>query len=94
MTDGRMVENINQTGDQDAGSCSPDLGFPDGSLGLDLHRLHHGHGGLEDHIDRRHGGLLHYQSGLVLVQPVEILLHRLHGCQQLLRLPHALVRGG
>lgn len=56
--------------------------------------MHHGHGGLEDYRNRRNGGLLHHQSSLVLVQPVEVLFHRLHRCQQLLRLPCALVCRG
>lgn len=79
---------------RDADSRGPDLGFPDDSFGLDLRGLHHGHGGLEDHCDRGHGGLLHVQGGLVLVQPVEILFYRLNCYQQLLRLPCALVCGG
>lgn len=79
-------------GDEDSGST--DLGLSADGSGLDLHRLHHGHGRLEDHLNRGNGGLLHHQGGLVLVQPVEILFHRLHCCQQLLWLPCALVCGG
>lgn len=79
---------------RDEDSRGPDLGLPNDGSGLDLHRLHHGHGGLEDHLNRRNGGLLHHQGGMVLVQPVEILFHRLYRCQQLLRLPRALVCGG
>uniref|UniRef100_A0A672ZRB9 Uncharacterized protein n=1 Tax=Sphaeramia orbicularis TaxID=375764 RepID=A0A672ZRB9_9TELE len=30
-------------------------------LGLDFCGLHYGHGGLENHFHRRHGGLLHHQ---------------------------------
>lgn len=89
-----LMRRENQSPVQDADSSGPDLGFPDDGFGLDLCRLHHGHGRLEDHLDWWHGGLLHHQGGLVLVQPVEILFHRLNRRQQLLRLPHALVRGG
>ncbi|XP_077392270.1 claudin 10-like 2 isoform X2 [Festucalex cinctus] len=52
--------------------------------------VHHGHGLLEDHPAGRSGRLVHHQGGLVLVQPVEGLLHRLHGRHQLPRLPGAL----
>lgn len=74
--------------------CGSDLGFPDDGVGLDLRGLHYGHGRLEDCRGWRNGRLLPTEGGLVLVQPLEVMFYRLHSCEQLLRLPCALVSGG
>lgn len=94
-----MIKDSKASSDLNTKPCNadpsgPDLGFPDDGAGLDLCGLHHGHGGLEDHLHWGHGRVFYNQGGLVLVQPVEILFYRLDCCQQLLRLPCALVCGG
>ena len=48
---------------KDEDPCGADLGLPDGGAGLDLCGLLYGHGGMEDHIRRWHGRLLHHQGG-------------------------------
>ena len=71
----------------------PDFGLPNIHTGLALCVLYHGHGLLEGLPDRGPGRIQHHQSGLVLVQPVEGLLHRLHRCGQLQGLCCAVVCG-
>lgn len=56
------------------------LGLPIDSAGLDIYSLLHGHGGLEGDLHRWAGWKLNHHCGLVLVQPLEGLLHRLHRC--------------
>lgn len=72
------------TQQQDENSCSPDLGVLDDSSGMDFYCLYNGHGRMENNRDWGYGRLLDHQGGLVLVQPVEILLYRLNSCEQLL----------
>lgn len=79
-------------GRQDEKASNPDLWLPDHVTGLDVHTVHYGHGLLEDQPAGGTGRLLHHQGGLVLVQPVEGLLHWLHRRHQLQGLPSALVR--
>lgn len=84
-----MGKTVKQSKDED--SWNADLGLPVSGTGLDLCRLFHGHGGLEDLLYRRARWELRHNSGLVLVQSVEGLLHGLRFHIQLLRLPRAVV---
>lgn len=75
---------------EDEGSRSADLGLAVDVTGLDFRGLLHGHGGLEGHVCRRAGWEFYHHGGLVLVQFVEGMLHRLRRHIQLLRLSCAL----
>lgn len=71
--------------------ADPGFWFPDLNAGMAFCTLYYGNGLLEDHPDRWPGRFIHYQGGLVLVQPVAGLLHRLDSSHQLQRLPCAVV---
>lgn len=64
----------------------PNIWFLDHIVGMAVCALHHGNGLLENQPNRRARWFVHYQGGLVLVQPVEGLLHGLHSRHQLQRL--------